>query len=87
MCNEYNGWKNYQSWNMALWIDNDQGLYETVRETVQGMKPHEAEDWLKEFMGDMNPLADQANMYSDLLGHALACVDYQEIIKHYQEEE
>jgi hypothetical protein len=23
----YNGWKNYETWNVALWIDNDQGTY------------------------------------------------------------
>jgi hypothetical protein len=27
MCNEYSGWTNYQTWNVNLWIDNDQGLY------------------------------------------------------------
>lgn len=23
----FNGWKNYETWNVALWIGNDYGLY------------------------------------------------------------
>ena len=23
----YNGWENYETWNVALWINNDQGIY------------------------------------------------------------
>ena len=30
----YNGWKNYETWVTALWIDNDQGTYNYAREVV-----------------------------------------------------
>ncbi len=28
----YNGWKNYETWNVALWIGNDEGMYEFAKE-------------------------------------------------------
>jgi hypothetical protein len=28
----YNGWKNYETWNVALWIGNNEGLYENAKE-------------------------------------------------------
>lgn len=31
----YNGWKNYETWVMALWIDNDAGSYEWSREQAR----------------------------------------------------
>jgi hypothetical protein len=32
MCQEYNGWTNRETWAVALHINNDQGLYNQVRE-------------------------------------------------------
>lgn len=28
---EYNGWKNYETWNVALWIQNDEGMYQYAK--------------------------------------------------------
>jgi len=30
----YNGWANYETWNAALWIGNDQFLYNTAKACV-----------------------------------------------------
>lgn len=27
----YQGWKNYETWNVALWIQNDEGLYNIAK--------------------------------------------------------
>jgi len=30
----YNGWKNYPTWSVNLWLSNDEGLYNSTRKIV-----------------------------------------------------
>jgi len=39
----YNGWTNYETWNVALWLDNDQGSQEYWREVAQDVYSRKAE--------------------------------------------
>ena len=36
---EFNGWKNYETWNVALWIFNEEQRYRTMRE--EWMRDHD----------------------------------------------
>lgn len=41
---KYNGWKNYETWCVKLWFDNDQGTYEHWREEARNALEQAADD-------------------------------------------
>ena len=49
---EYNGWSDWTTWNCALWINNEQGLYECAKECRDY---GEFVDYIKEVYMDKTP--------------------------------
>ena len=39
MTTTYNGWSNYETWNVALWIQNDQIFHADALESAQYRNP------------------------------------------------
>jgi hypothetical protein len=90
----YNGWENYETWAMALWIDNDEGSYHASREmardalrfssegrSAQGTLADNLKEWQEEEMPDL-----EASVWADLLGSAFEAVDWYEIAENYLSE-
>lgn len=45
----YNGWKNYETWNVVLWLDNDE-YYNSLINELQGKLSYE--DFIYEYVID-----------------------------------
>jgi hypothetical protein len=51
----YQGWKNWETWNVALWFGNDQGLYNAVREHPKRFTASSAEEFVWELLPEGTP--------------------------------
>jgi hypothetical protein len=80
----YNGWKNYPTWNVNLWLSNDEGLYRETLERVHNPQVAPGDriavaDELKSWVRDELAPDLGASFAADLLGYALDEVDWLEI--------
>jgi len=91
----YNGYANYKTWNVGLWIDNNEGLYNHVTEEAlefyrdndddDGQAAIDLAEWLESFFAEEEALKSeyQPSVHSDLLSHAWGMVDWHELADGY----
>lgn len=88
----YNGWTNYETWNVALWIDNDQGSQEYwIERATELVKENGKEDSVSDLADEIqgqheDNCPEVMGCYADLLNAALAAVDWRELAEHYMDE-
>lgn len=88
----YEGYSNYETWIVKIWIDNDQGSYlywqECANDVFENSKPDRTftrRERAKIYLADMLESEIKGNApeltgtYADLLTAALSAVDWQEI--------
>lgn len=96
MAEGYNGWTNYETWAVKLWIDNEEPSYrywtERAREAIKSPEPNQFAEGghlspeytlaqqLKSEFEDMMPDLG-ASMWADLLNSAFSEVNWFEIAK------
>jgi len=87
----YEGWENRETWALALWLNNDEGLYNTCIETARNYTNmfELAEEFKRYVTEDLKVVAkeskDFCNMFDDI-GN-LSAVNWEEISKNFKEGE
>lgn len=77
----YNGWKNWETWNVALWCGNNEGIYRD-RLRQEPRTAGECESFVKEYFPNGTPDMTSGDDWDD----AREAVDWDEIASHWFED-
>lgn len=79
---QYEGWKNYATWNVSLWLNNDYGLYTgavAFMKAYQGKRPYI--DFCTESGLDTQKTPDRINWISQKLDYVALNEMMEELLK------
>ena len=51
----YNGWTNWETWNVGLWVGNDEGLYNMQQEFIRAANERITDDDVRLFLVELLP--------------------------------
>lgn len=82
---KYNGWANWETWNANLW--DGEAFYDLVQEAKDsGDDKNEIAAMLESFYDDAVDSLGARGFFSDVLGHSLGKIDWDEIVEAHWEE-
>ncbi len=68
----YNGWANYETWNVMLWMDNEEFAYRAYRSEAPDIDEEDAQRIVRECFGDETPdgvkVGDPAIDWEEIVG-------------------
>lgn len=83
----YQGWKNYPTWAVNLWLTNDEGIYSEMQHITAEFDEDEKSEFAEAIKNyvceDLCPDLG-ASFAQDLLGYALEQVDWYEIAEAWE---
>ena len=83
----HNGWTNYETWCVKLWLDNEEDSHNQLMDIVRHSPNDEtASEAIRQLITYFSPLAEGNGMYHDLLRSALDNVNCDEIAKSVKQD-
>lgn len=68
----YNGWTNYETWLVNLWLEE---LFTTTE--IKDIK--QLAIYIEEYLDENNPIKETNGLYCDLMSASLSVINYREI--------
>ena len=82
---EYNGWTNYETWLVNLWLTNDSCYYNELYEIVKNFNLDEQPEELEQYVRFITDTDNSIGIVGDLINSSLNRVEWGEIIENNQE--
>ena len=83
---EYNGWTNYETWLMALNIDNNEGMQDEVLEFVCNSRANadNLKDWVKDLIAIECQGVQMYKIFNSWSEREFANIDWYELFESYK---